>query len=137
MLVVMHKGGELMGKASRSKRERHEQPGQKPPEQQKAWCDHCLDTLHDSGIGPIGEALLEAYRQMRSGDGLDRKYSHAEAIEWIEGEVGAMISALRSSGEQYQRDCELEYEEAECTKEEFDAWVARDEAREVRRREAS
>ncbi len=122
-----------MGKASRSKRERRDQPEQKPVEQQKTWCDHCLDMLHDSEIGPIGEVLVEAYRGMRRGEGL----GHAEAIEWIEGEVSTIISALRSSGEQYQRDCELEYEEAECTQEEFDAWIARDEARQARLREAT
>ncbi len=97
-----------MGKASRGKRERHEQPGQKPPEQQKTWCNHCLDTLHSSGIGPIGEALVEAYAEMRRGEGLDREYSHEETIEWIEGEVGTIISALRSSGDRYVYECALE-----------------------------
>ncbi len=92
-----------MGRASRSKRERQEQS---TPVQ--AWCDHCLDTLHGSGIGPIGEALVEAYGEMRRGEGLDRNYSHAETIEWIEGEVSAMLSALRSSGDRFVYESYLE-----------------------------
>ncbi len=97
-----------MGKASRGKRERRERPEQKPPEQQKTWCDHCLDTLHDSGLGPIGDALLEAYAEMRKGEGLDREYSHVETIEWIEGEVSAMLSALRNSGDRFVYESYLE-----------------------------
>lgn len=92
-----------MGKASRIKRERAQQPQQK-----SGYCEHCLDTLHNSwDYNPISEALTDTYREMRQGE-WDREYSHQEAIDWIADQTGAMLQALKSAGERYHRDLELE-----------------------------
>ncbi len=92
-----------MGKAARIKRQRNEQ---KPTG--KGWCDHCLEVLHGTGLSEPADAIRESYDAMRTGLGLDRRYTHAEAMEWLEGEVSAMLSALRSSGERYHYESELE-----------------------------
>ncbi len=117
-----------MGKASRIKRERAQQPQQKP-----GYCEHCLDTLHSIENSAVADAMVEAYREMRS----QFQYSHVGAMAWLEQEVGAMLQALKSSGEQYNRDCEIEFGEGAHSQEELDAWVAREEARRTRHREAS
>ncbi len=91
-----------MGKASRMKMGRAQQP-----QQELGYCEHCLDTLSSAWNGPIADAMLEAYVEMRRGED-DRPHSHEEAIAWLGDEAGAMLQALRSSGERYHRDLELE-----------------------------
>lgn len=93
-----------MGKSSKAQRLRAAQPA--APD--KGWCDHCLGVLHDTGNSAVVDAMIEAYRDMRTGFQLDREYSHAEAIEWIESEVGPTLHALKGSGERYSYECDLE-----------------------------
>ncbi len=119
-----------MGKSSKAQRLSYAQPATP----KKAWCDHCLDTLHDGNLSDgIGEQLIETYVNMR-----DAEYNHVGAMAGIEAEVGIIIQALRSSGEQYHRDGEIEYGDGAASEEEYNAWEARREAREARRaKEAS
>ncbi len=98
-----------MGKASTAKRLRREQGEQQPAKTTgKAWCDHCLEVLHGTDLSEPADAIRQAYEEMRSGFGLDRPYSHAETMEWLDGEVSAIMASLRSSGERYHYECELE-----------------------------
>lgn len=113
-----------MGKQSRAQRLKAAQPAA----QDKGWCDHCLDVLHDTGGGRIADQLIETYVDMREGG-----CSHAAAMAGIEAETTAIVGALRSSGEQYRRDGEIEYGDGASSEEEFNAWDARRKAREARR----
>ncbi len=93
-----------MGKSSKAQRLRAVQS----TESDKAWCDHCLGVLHDTGLSALAEGIVEEYRDMRSGFQIDRRYSHAEAMEQIEGEVAGILQALRSSGDRYHYELGLE-----------------------------
>lgn len=98
-----------MGKASTAKRLRREQGEQQPAKTTgKGWCDHCLEVLHGIDLSEPADAIREAYLEMRQGFGLDRAYSHAETMEWLEGEVGAILASLRGTGERYFYETELE-----------------------------
>lgn len=114
-----------MGKLSRAQRLRAAQPAA----QDKGWCDCCLDYLHDTGNSAVADAMIEAYSEMRTGFQLDRMYNHDEAIEWVESEASRTLQALKSSGEQYRRDGEIEYGGGASSEEEYNAWIAREEAR--------
>ncbi len=93
-----------MGKSSKAQRLRAAQPAAAD----KPWCDHCLDVLHDTSLSVLAEGIVEEYRDMRSGFQLDRRYSHAEAMEQIEEEVAGILQALRCSGERYRYELDLE-----------------------------
>jgi len=112
-----------MGKSSKAQRLSYAEAA--TPD--KGWCDHCLDTLHDTGAGRIGEQLIETYVDMR-----EAGCSHADAMAGIEAESVAFVAALRSSGEQYLHDGEIEYGAGAASEDEYNAWEARREAREAR-----
>ncbi len=134
-----------MGKSTNAQRLRYAQPT--APD--KGWCEHCLDTLHQHGYeDEVSTAIMEAYADMRSGP---TPATHEQAVNWIAGTTAAMVTALKSSGERYHRDTELEskaeawgyYMEEEpdrpeppaLTPEEIDEYhavVAREEARAAR-----
>jgi hypothetical protein len=91
-----------MGKSSNAQRLRYAQPDAPAT----AWCDHCLDTLHQHGYeDEVSMAIMEAYADMRSGP---TPATHAQAVDWIAGTTAAMVTALKSSGERYHRDTALE-----------------------------
>ncbi len=70
------------------------------PIKQQSWCEHCLEILNDYDSSPI----VEMYVEMREGLRRDHPCSHEEALEHIE----SVVRALRSSGERYFYEAELE-----------------------------
>ncbi len=95
-----------MGKASTAKRLRREQGGQQPPRQK--WCGDCLKMLHDHTVEGVARSIVLEYLDMRSGYELDRPYSHAETMKYLESAIGEAMHALSCAGERYRYELDLE-----------------------------